>query len=194
MTGRGVISYEFDMTYNPAVIQPQASPVDVAGTISDGMFVTTNSPSPGLLKVVVFTTTPRVGSGTLFNLKFTAIGSAPSSSPLTWTRFMFNEDPALDVTIDGLLTLIGPTGAGATVGGRLMTSLGQPVSHTRVTMIDMNGEKRTTLSTSFGFYRFYEVLVGQTYVVTVESKSYVFLPQAVTIGQDLITLDLIAEQ
>jgi hypothetical protein len=191
-TGRGIISYEFDLSYNPSVVQPQATPVDVTGTISSGMTVTTNVPSPGILKVVIFGTTARTGAGTLLNFKFTALGPTGSMSPLTWDRFMFNEDPDLDIPTNGLLTLISPTAVGATVGGRLTTAFGQPVPNARVIMVDMSGVSRTTLSTSLGFYRFYDVQVGQTYVITVDSKTHTFTSQAVSVGQNVTDIDLIA--
>ena len=31
---KGIISYEFDLRYDPSVIQPQVNPVDLAGTVS----------------------------------------------------------------------------------------------------------------------------------------------------------------
>src|ERR1035437_1125903 len=70
-TGDGIIAFQFDLLYDPSVITPQANPIDTVGTISDGMSVTYNVPSPGLLKVVFFSATPRSGSGTLFKFKFT---------------------------------------------------------------------------------------------------------------------------
>src|SRR5205085_2789442 len=35
-TGRGIISYDFTMTYDPAVLTLQATPYDTAGTLSSG--------------------------------------------------------------------------------------------------------------------------------------------------------------
>jgi hypothetical protein len=191
-TGQGILSYEFDLTYNPGVIQLQASPVDVTGTISNGMNVTTNVPTPGTLKVVVFGTTARTGAGTLFNLKFSAIGSTGSTTPLTWSRFLFNEDPDLDLPTNGQLTLVGPTAAGVSVGGILMTAIGRPVTNTLVIITDTNGEKRTTTSDASGLFRFSEVQVGQTYVITVKSRKLTFTPQAVSVWQELTNLTLIA--
>lgn len=191
--GENIISYQFVVTYNPAVIQPQANPVDVTGTLSANRSVTVNPISPGVLNVVVFGTATINGPGVLFNFKFTAIGSAGQMSPLTWSTFMFNEDDNLDVPVNGLITLASPTSAGAGVGGKLLTALGNPVSSTRVKITDTNGESRTTLSTSLGYYRFYDVQVGQTYIITVDSKRYTFTPTAVTVGQDLTNVDLIAD-
>src|SRR6185503_11123376 len=42
-TDKGIISYEFDLRYDPAVIQPQANAIDVAGTLSGAMFTAVNA-------------------------------------------------------------------------------------------------------------------------------------------------------
>ena len=47
MTGKDVISYEFDLRYDPSVIQPLENPVDVAGTVSRGLYVVAESERAG---------------------------------------------------------------------------------------------------------------------------------------------------
>ena len=87
-----IISYEFDLRYDPAVIQPLLSPADVAGTVSRGLVLVTNAEEPGLLRVVVYGPMPIDENGVLLNLRFTAVGTPGSASPLTFERIMFNED------------------------------------------------------------------------------------------------------
>ena len=89
---RGIISYEFDLRYDPNVILPLANPVNVAGTVSRGLSFAVNSSEPGLLRVAVYGPMPIEKNGVLLNLKFMAVGSAGSVSPLRWERFMVNED------------------------------------------------------------------------------------------------------
>ena len=88
---KNIISYEFDLRYDPSIMQPQELPVDVAGTVSRGLSVVTNAIEPGLLRVVVYGPMPIDSDGVLLNLRFTAIGKSGSVSPLTWERIMFNE-------------------------------------------------------------------------------------------------------
>ena len=100
---RGIISYEFDLRYDPAVIQPLADPVDVSGTLSRGLMVVTNTNEPGLLRVVMYGAMPIEdvidGNRLLMNLRFQAVGQSGSISPLTWERIMFNEgDPLVNAT------------------------------------------------------------------------------------------------
>ena len=68
-----------------------ADPVDVAGTVSRGLFVVTNATEPGLLRVVIYGAMPIDEDGVLLNLRFTAVGKSGSVSHLTFERIMFNE-------------------------------------------------------------------------------------------------------
>ena len=100
-----IISYEFDLRYDPSVIQPQADPINVAGTVSRGLSVVTNAEEPGLLRVVVYGAMPIDDNGVLLNLRFIAVGAPGSVSPLTFESMMFNEgEPRVRVT-DGQVEL-----------------------------------------------------------------------------------------
>ncbi len=105
---KDVIAYEFDLRYDPKVIEPDANPVDVVNTISRGLSVVFNSSEPGLLRVAVYGPTPIVSNGTLLNLRFSAVGSPGTTSPLTWERVIFNEGD-LDTTVtNGQVLLLRP--------------------------------------------------------------------------------------
>lgn len=106
VAGKEVISYEFDLRYDPSVVQPRAEPVDVSGTISRGLSVVTNATEPGLLRVVVYGAVPISGDGVLLNLRFTAVGRAGSGSALTWERIMFNEGETTVTVTDGMIEIL----------------------------------------------------------------------------------------
>jgi hypothetical protein len=102
---RNIISYEFDLRYDPTIIQPMADPADVTGTASRALSVVTNSREPGLLRVVAYGAVPldNNNNGVLMNLRFTLVGEAGSSSPLVWERILFNEgDPQVTSTDGGV--------------------------------------------------------------------------------------------
>ena len=101
LTGKGVVAYQFDLEYDPAVLEPAEVAAELSRTISDGMSVTSNAPTPGLLKVVVYGATPVQGAGALVNLKFNAIGGVGAKSPLTIKQFMLNEGGLKVNTTDG---------------------------------------------------------------------------------------------
>lgn len=106
---KGIIAYEFDLRYDPSVIQPRENPIDLNGTLSRGLTSVSNTNEPGLLRVVVYGAMPINSNGILLNLRFTAVGSAGSVSPLTWERIMFNEDgPGTNAT-DGLIEILAAT-------------------------------------------------------------------------------------
>ena len=105
---KGVIAYEFDLRYDPAVIEPQANAVELIGTLSRGLVAVANTKVPGLLRVVVYGPMP-IGStdedGLLLNLRFIAIGKAGSVSTLTFERMMFNEGDPTASFADGQVEL-----------------------------------------------------------------------------------------
>lgn len=99
-----VISYEFDLRYDPSVLTPDTDPVDLKGSVSRGLVVVTNAEQPGLLRVVMYGAIPINEDGMLLSLKFIAVGKAGSGSPLSFERFMFNEGLTMTAT-DGRVEL-----------------------------------------------------------------------------------------
>lgn len=67
-----------------------------------------------------------------------------------------------------------PVAAQVSIGGRVMTSDGQGISKASVTFSDANGMTRTAITNGFGYYRFDNVQVGATYVLSAASKRYQF--------------------
>jgi len=102
---KNVISYEFDLRYDPKVIIPQPEPVDVAGTASRGLSVVTNSNELGLLRVVVYGAMPIGENSVLLNMKFRAVGTPGSATPLTWENVLFNEGDPQVMMGDGMIQI-----------------------------------------------------------------------------------------
>jgi serine protease AprX len=94
---KGVISFEFDVRYDPSVLSPDVRPVDLAGTVSRGFSVVVNSHEPGLLRVAAYATRPISENGVLLKLRFRLTGTNVAGSPLKWERFVLNED---EVTVN----------------------------------------------------------------------------------------------
>jgi hypothetical protein len=194
-TGQGIISYQFDLLYDPAIIQPQGSPVDTSGTMSSGMSVTVNNPSPGLLKVVCFQANPIAGAGTLFKFKFTAIGAAPSFSLLTWQNFMFNEGNPDDNAINGRVNIVPPpTAASVNISGRILTPQGQPIANATVILTGPQGEFYLARSGPLGYYTILDVPAGASYVLTAKAKQHSFPASLVNLFDPVDDLDLIANE
>ncbi len=105
IANKEVISYEFNLRYDPLVIQPIGDGVDVKATASRGLSVVTNANEPGLLRVVVYGAFPIDEDGVLLNLRFTAVGVAGSVSPISFERLMFNEGEPRVSVVDGKVEL-----------------------------------------------------------------------------------------
>ena len=90
-------AYQFDLAFDPSVLQLEATPVETSGTLSSGLAVVTNGLGSGRLRLAVYGTNLISTSGALVNLKFRVIGGNGSSSALTFNALMFNEgNPAVE--------------------------------------------------------------------------------------------------
>jgi len=185
IANKGVISYEFDLRYDPAVIQPQVEPASVMSTVSDGLSVV-------MLRVAVYGPMPISGNGVLLNLRFIAVGAPGSVSPLTFERIMLNEGEPRILTVDGQVELSAAT-TQAEISGRVLTAMGQGVANARVTLTDSEGKAHTVTSNGMGMYRFGGLQTGQTYTISVATRTFGFTPITVGLTGQVVGADLIAE-
>ncbi len=79
---------------------------------------------------------------------------------------------------------LAPTAASVSISGRLLTDNGRGLNNARVILTDSSGTTQTATSSSFGYYRFGDVSVGETYVISVVSKRYQFAPQVVFVTEE----------
>jgi hypothetical protein len=110
---KGIISYEFDLRYDPSVMLPAANPVSLARTVSRGFSVVYNSAEPGLLKVAVYGAVPVNADGELINLRFNKVGASGSVSPLIWERLMLNEGDPAAIPVDGQVEILNTSSNGS---------------------------------------------------------------------------------
>jgi hypothetical protein len=111
LTGKGVFSYEFDISYDPNVLTPLNNPVDTTGTLSGAFQTVANSPTPGHLLVAAFGTNALSGSGKLLNLVFKVAPVHNGTSPLTWQKLQFNEGSPQAGPVNGGFTIGDPCAA-----------------------------------------------------------------------------------
>lgn len=95
-------------------------------------------------------------------------------------------------------TIIGTacttTAANVEITGRVLRPDGYGLRNAVVTMVDDLGVVRTARTSSFGYYRFDDVEIGRTYIVTVNARVYHFSPRVVQVFDNLYDLDFIADQ
>jgi hypothetical protein len=91
---------------------------------------------------------------------------------------------------------LAPTAASVSVVGRILTASGRGIRNVRVTLTAPSGETRTVLSSTFGYFRFTEVLAGETYIFSVSAKRYTFAQPTlvVSVDEDLTDLNFVAAE
>ncbi len=86
---------------------------------------------------------------------------------------------------------LAPSAASVAVSGRVKAGQ-KGLARARVTLTDMNGKARSVLTNSFGSFNINNVPAGETYIFSVNHKSYIFAPQVVNITEDLFKLNFTA--
>lgn len=88
-----------------------------------------------------------------------------------------------------------PTAAAVGISGRIQTFDGQGIRNVSLSLIDATtGETRSAISSSFGYYKFENIYVGQTYILTVSAKRFQFEPNTriITLLDELTDEDFTA--
>jgi hypothetical protein len=81
--------------------------------------------------------------------------------------------PAQSVTLF-VVPLRAPTAAAVSVSGQVTNAAGRGLRGVTVNLSGANGEQKTVLTNSFGYYRFNDVFAGANYVIGVFSKKHTF--------------------
>ena len=94
------------------------------------------------------------------------------------------------------IQVFAPTAAIVSVGGRILTVNGNGIRNVIVTLTDTNGNTLTTRTGTFGYFRFNEIEVGETYLISVSAKQFTFNPasQILTVNEELTDLTFIANE
>ena len=85
-----------------------------------------------------------------------------------------------------------PTAAVVSVWGRLLTFDGRGVHGAVITITSSAGETRMARSSGFGYYRFDDIFVGDTYLISPSSKRYQFTPRTIDVLDELTEIDFVA--
>jgi hypothetical protein len=88
-----------------------------------------------------------------------------------------------------------PSAAGVSISGRVINASGSGIRNATVVLTDMNGQSRSVVTGTFGYYRFDEVQAGQTYLVTVHSKRFTFAnaTRVISLFDDIADVDFVAQ-
>ncbi len=121
----------------------------------------------------------------------------PESAELTngtWTLVMSDNAAADTGTLSVARLDIDytvPTAANANIRGKLLTPDGRGLNNAEVRLFNLGtGEITSTRSSSFGYFRFNELPVGNDYVISVFSKRFQFTDRVITLSEDVAELVL----
>lgn len=90
---------------------------------------------------------------------------------------------------------LAPTAATVLVAGRVTTADGRGIRNARVSLIDSAGTTRVFHSAAFGHFRFAGITAGQTVIVTIQAKRFIFSQPTVVLNvtDDVLDLNFTAE-
>ena len=102
---------------------------------------------------------------------------------------------ATAATYTAVFQLLAPSASSVTIGGRVLTARGRGISRAIVTVTDAQGETRTALTNQFGYYRLTDISPGETYILSVKSKRYIFAQrtQVLNVSQAVDDINFIAD-
>ena len=189
------VAASFTLNFDPAKLGNPV--VNLGAGASADANLTVNTSANGRVMVLV-----DAGGALSKQLVTITFDVAPhASSGATYVRFANDPTPAsisdaagqrLDANYEnGTVTITGPNPAGVEVSGRVLTPDGRGLRNARVTITDQNGVSRTVTTSSFGYYRFDEVETGQTYTVSVGSRSYRFASRTLQVFDNLSDVDFV---
>ncbi len=87
-----------------------------------------------------------------------------------------------------------PTAANVPVSGMVTDADGRMISRVIVTLTDSTGQTRSAQTNTFGYFRFDGIAAGQTYTINGQAKGYSFVPQVISIEDEITGLNLTAQQ
>lgn len=201
-------AYGFRVTYNQAVL---TSPTTAIGTAGGSRLCNTTVAGQVSCSVNNFpndqpgSSTDQIGeilpgnNQLLLRITFTIAANAPfGATPLGLTNVNASNDAAAALTITsqgGNVTVQTTTAAQVSVGGKILTANGEGIRNALVFLTsNATGETRSVRSGSFGLYKFENIRVGESYVLTVNAKRFAFANQSriITPTNELNDADFIA--
>ena len=197
------VASSFTLNFDPMKLgNPRVS---LANGLSSEVSLTTKTDEPGRVTVLVDSAnalTYAKGASQFVVVTFDVSAKAASGDTLV----AFGSDPTPSaisdergnkleaVYTDGKITISGPNADGVEVSGRVLTADGRGLRNAEVWLVDANGTTRKVTTSSFGYYRFDGVLVGERFTLAVWSRSFRFENRSITVSGDMSEVDLVGRK
>ncbi|MDQ4122885.1 MAG: carboxypeptidase regulatory-like domain-containing protein [Acidobacteriota bacterium] len=187
--GDGIRVTTYQTSAKQILLQPQGNILVLGGAVNGGYSLFRFKPD-GSNETTFGTLGSRQGIryGTITSAS--AMTTQPGSKIVVVGRDLANSNNNF---FAARFTALEPTAASVSVGGKVLSSTGRAIFGATVYLTDREGNTRQTTTNSFGYYRFHDISVGETYVLNVFSKRYAFVPQLMTITDETFNLNFIAE-
>lgn len=88
---------------------------------------------------------------------------------------------------------LAPTAAHVSISGRVADPAGTGVANAVLYMHTQDGDLRVTRSSSFGYFQFEDVAVGQAVLITVQARRYTYAPRTVMVSDDVTDIEFVPE-
>ena len=92
----------------------------------------------------------------------------------------------------GVFAVVSPlaqTPEYVSISGRILSADGRPAAGAIISQTASNGETRSAIANQFGYYRFPQTALRETYVIKIVSKRHRFSPRILTVGDELTNLN-----
>jgi|SRR5688572_22016727 len=86
---------------------------------------------------------------------------------------------------------LSPTAAGVSISGRVLAPSGAGLTNATVHLTGQSGETLVARTSSFGYYQFDDVEVGQTVIISVSSKRYIYAPRTLSLQDSVTDVDFL---
>lgn len=120
-------------------------------------------------------------------------GQATTQGTYTFTVKATDTADGISGVQQFVIQVFPPTAAMASVSGRVLNPEGIGLVNAKVILTDSVGNSRVVTTSSLGYYKFDEVEVGQSYILSVTSKRYLFIPQFLKVTGETADLILLAQ-
>ena len=186
-------SYTFSLNYDSSKL---INPKVVIGNAGGDVVFNTNTAGQIGFSVTSFSS-GTIAAGTnkvLINVTFTVPANVQAGiTTLSFTdtlakRKTSGSDPNIPIQqptyTGGIVTIGAATVERATVAGRVTTQSGRSIRNVIINLMDSQGNSRTLITNSFGYFEFKDVAVGETYTLEAKAKLYTFSQPTLVVNVD----------
>lgn len=175
-----------------AIVTPAPdNPVLAGDTGGESAGFTASTPNQNIVYNSDFITFPTLSTSRNLALSFSSVTPALALGTGGFMRSFTAAGTGTFASNPGPTSSTPPTSAGVVISGRVLAANGRGSANTRVKLTRADGETYFAMTNSFGYYKFYDITVGETVVVTVKSKRYVYEPKVLNVGEEITGLDFI---